>query len=109
MSDVRTERCQAMRPAILELIGLAPQLLGSRDILGRFTGLANDLLKIHALGADGIEDPAYHAWINDGGRALRALRDAAAAGDRKAAFAAYGGQDGAMFPIGQGCSGTPGF
>lgn len=109
MSDIRTERCEALRPLLLESLGLIPRLLGSADVLPRFLDVVDGILAVHALGDAGIEDPLYRHWIATGGPSLRRLRDAAAAGDRRATIAAFQGQDGAMFPIGQGCSGAPGY
>ncbi len=109
MTDVLADRCEQLRQTVLELTQAILESLGAPAKLGRVVPLLSHLRSIVDLGTEGIDDPAYIAWVRGAAANLDRMEEAALAGDAKAAHAAFSDQQAGVALLGTACAGKPGW
>jgi hypothetical protein len=109
MTDVLTDRCEQVRQTVLELTQTVIESLGAPAKLSRVIPMLSQLRSVVYLGTDGIDDPAYIAWVRGAAANLDRMEEAALAGDAKATHAAFADQQSGVALLGTACAGKPGW
>ncbi len=111
MTDqIRQERCEEIRGAMIELIPAIIEGSGQRTerLLDAKAPLAR-LQAVAARGAEGIDNPDYAAWTELAQHGLKLVAEALDAQDGDAAFAALRGPESGLDRLNLGCADCAGW
>ena len=107
--NTREERCTELGAAIMQLM---PAIIEGQNAGGNLSSGLGPLSRIRAVadqGADGIDDPAFLAWLDAAPSNIAAIESAIVAGDANAAFEAFRDQRSGLHLLAGGCAGCPGW